>query len=266
MFGSYAQVLRRPGAIRFSAAGFLARMQMSMAGLGSVMLLSVERGSFAVAGTVSAIYALSAAPDRSAGVPEDRRLRAAQGVPIQLAVHVPAIAGMIVIALATEAELADLHAGAGRRGRAAEHGSAGPGPLVGPATRNVPAAHRVCLGVAGRRGRLHPRSAAGHHRRIAGRTGRCAGIGHDDADRRDAVAAHPAVDRAEADRPADRKEGPAGHPAARRRGDCRDFRAARRDLRVVRGDDGGLHPGGRRARERPGCCSRCTRSGRSPPG
>ena len=61
MFGSYAQVLRRPGAIRFTAAGFLARMQMSMAGLGSVMLLSVERGSFAVAGTVSAIYALSAA-------------------------------------------------------------------------------------------------------------------------------------------------------------------------------------------------------------
>ena len=43
MFGSYAQVLRRPGALRFTAAGFLARMQMSMMGLGAVMLLSAER-------------------------------------------------------------------------------------------------------------------------------------------------------------------------------------------------------------------------------
>jgi MFS family permease len=101
VFGSYAQVLRRPGAIRFSAAGFLARMQMSMAGLGSVMLLSAERGSFALAGTVSAIYALSAAVIG----PQISRLIDTFGqrkvVPIQLAVHVPAILGMIVVALAT---------------------------------------------------------------------------------------------------------------------------------------------------------------------
>ncbi|HEY5880481.1 MAG TPA: hypothetical protein VIU11_16345, partial [Nakamurella sp.] len=59
MFGSYGKVLRRPGALRFTAAGFLARMQMSMIGLGAVLLLSAERGSFAVAGAVAAIYALS---------------------------------------------------------------------------------------------------------------------------------------------------------------------------------------------------------------
>src|SRR6478752_5588700 len=102
VFGSYAQVLRRPGAIRFTAAGFLARMQMSMAGLGSVMLLSVERGSFAVAGTVSAIYALSAAligPQVSRQIDVFGQSRV---LPIQLAVHVPAIAGMIVIALTTD--------------------------------------------------------------------------------------------------------------------------------------------------------------------
>ena len=102
VFGSYAQVLRRPGAIRFSAAGFLARMQMSMAGLGSVMLLSVERGSFAVAGTVSAIYALSAA---LIGPQISRKIDVfgqSKVLPIQLAVHVPAIAGMIVIALTTD--------------------------------------------------------------------------------------------------------------------------------------------------------------------
>lgn len=101
MFGSYAQVLRRPGAIRFSAAGFLARMQMSMIGLGAVMLLSAERGSFAVAGAVAAIYALSNAvigPQVSRLIDSFGQSRV---VPIQLLVHVPALLGMIAITLWT---------------------------------------------------------------------------------------------------------------------------------------------------------------------
>ena len=101
MFGPYIQVLRRPGAARFSAAGMLARMQMSMAGLGAVMLLSAERGSFAVAGTVSSIYALSAA----AISPQISRLIDSKGqrrvVPKQLFVHVPAIALLIFFAVGT---------------------------------------------------------------------------------------------------------------------------------------------------------------------
>ncbi len=101
MFGSYVTVLRRPGATRFTAAGMLARMQMSMAGLGAVLLLSAERGSFAVAGTVSAIYALSAAVigpqiSRLIDVFGQRRV-----VPVQLAVHVPAIVGIIAVAVFT---------------------------------------------------------------------------------------------------------------------------------------------------------------------
>ncbi|SDO86915.1 Predicted arabinose efflux permease, MFS family [Nakamurella panacisegetis] len=102
MFGPYIQVLRRPGAARFSAAGMLARMQMSMAGLGAVMLLSAERGSFAVAGTVSSIYALSGA----AISPQVSRLIDVRGqrrvVPKQLFVHVPAIAAIIFFAVYTE--------------------------------------------------------------------------------------------------------------------------------------------------------------------
>ncbi len=102
MFRPYIQVLRRPGAARFSAAGMIARMQMSMAGLGAVMLLSAERGSFAVAGTVSSIYALSAA----AISPQTSRLIDNRGqrrvVPLQLMVHVPAIALMIGFAVYTE--------------------------------------------------------------------------------------------------------------------------------------------------------------------
>jgi len=101
VFRPYIQVLRRPGAARFSAAGMLARMQMSMAGLGAVMLMSAERGSFAVAGTVSSIYALSAA----AISPQMSRLIDIHGqrriVPKQLLVHVPAIALLIVFAVYT---------------------------------------------------------------------------------------------------------------------------------------------------------------------
>ncbi|ACV77100.1 MFS transporter [Nakamurella multipartita] len=101
MFGSYAQVLRRPGALRFTAAGFLARMQMSMMGLGAVMLLSAERGSYAVAGAVAAIYAVSNAiigPQVSRLIDSFGQFKV---VPIQLAIHVPAVIGMIAITLWT---------------------------------------------------------------------------------------------------------------------------------------------------------------------
>ncbi len=102
MFGPYLQVLRRPGAARFSAAGFLARMQMSMAGLGAVLLLSAERGSYAVAGVVSATFALSAAvigPQVSRAIDVFGQHRV---VPLQLAVHVPAVVGIIAVALTTD--------------------------------------------------------------------------------------------------------------------------------------------------------------------
>jgi MFS family permease len=77
---------------------------MSMAGLGSVMLLSAERGSFAVAGTVSAIYALSAAvigPQISRLIDSFGQSRV---VPIQLAVHVPAVIGLIAFAIFTSVD------------------------------------------------------------------------------------------------------------------------------------------------------------------
>ena len=101
MFAPYLAVLRRPGAARFSAAGLLARMQLSMAGLGAVMLLSSVRGSYAVAGLVSATYALS----QAAISPQFSRLIDVLGqrrvVPFQLAVHLPSIVAMIAIAVYT---------------------------------------------------------------------------------------------------------------------------------------------------------------------
>ena len=101
MFGPYLQVLRRPGAARFSAAGLVARMQMSMSGVGAVLFVSAERGSYAVAGIASAVFAIATAVIG----PQVSRLIDARGqrkvVPRQLAVHVPAIAGIILVGTTT---------------------------------------------------------------------------------------------------------------------------------------------------------------------
>ena len=54
---SYLALLRTPGAKGFSGAGFVARMPLSMIGIGSVLLVERSTGSYAVAGTVSATAA-----------------------------------------------------------------------------------------------------------------------------------------------------------------------------------------------------------------
>ncbi len=54
----YADIFRIPGAWRFSAAGVVGRMPMSMFGLGTVLLISAVTGKYGVAGTVSAAGSL----------------------------------------------------------------------------------------------------------------------------------------------------------------------------------------------------------------
>jgi MFS family permease len=59
MFSTYAAVLDRrahPGALLFSLTGIVARLPISMVGLGIVLLVESERGSYGVAGAVSAVY------------------------------------------------------------------------------------------------------------------------------------------------------------------------------------------------------------------
>ena len=102
MVGPYVKVLRSPGAARFSGAGMLARLQMSMAGLGSIMLLQHERGSYALAGLVAAIYSLSAAVigpqvSRQIDIRGQRKV-----VPVQLMVHLPVILAMVGVAVFTD--------------------------------------------------------------------------------------------------------------------------------------------------------------------
>lgn len=56
MLQPYREVLTRPGAAAFSAAGALARLPMSMVGIGIVLMVSTVYGSYGLAGQVAAVY------------------------------------------------------------------------------------------------------------------------------------------------------------------------------------------------------------------
>jgi MFS family permease len=51
---AYLGLLRTPGALEFSAAGFIGRMPMSMFGLGTVLLIAAVTGRYGMAGVVAA--------------------------------------------------------------------------------------------------------------------------------------------------------------------------------------------------------------------
>jgi len=57
----YVAVLRTPGALKFSAAGALARLPMSMVGIGAVLMVQGLYDSYAMAGRVAAVLGLAQA-------------------------------------------------------------------------------------------------------------------------------------------------------------------------------------------------------------
>ncbi|MFD5437213.1 MFS transporter [Kitasatospora sp. NPDC127067] len=61
MLSSYRQIFASPGTLAFSSTGFVSRLPISMTGIGIVTMLSQLRGSYGVAGLVSACLAVSAA-------------------------------------------------------------------------------------------------------------------------------------------------------------------------------------------------------------
>jgi MFS family permease len=61
MFDSYRSILSRPGAALFSVTGIVARMPISMLGVGIVLLVSGATGSYGLAGSVSAVQLVAAA-------------------------------------------------------------------------------------------------------------------------------------------------------------------------------------------------------------
>ena len=56
MLMPYREVLSRPGATAFSAAGARARLPISMVGIGIVLMVSEVYGSYGLAGRISAVY------------------------------------------------------------------------------------------------------------------------------------------------------------------------------------------------------------------
>jgi hypothetical protein len=98
MLGRYREILRFPGALRFSLAGLLARLQVAMAGLGITLLVLSERGSFLLAAQLTAAYAVAAAvvaPWIARLVDQHGQYRV---VPAQLSVHAPAVLALILLA------------------------------------------------------------------------------------------------------------------------------------------------------------------------
>ncbi len=98
MLGQYRQILRFPGALRFSLTGLFARLQLSMASMGATLLIVAERDSYALAAQVTAVYALSGAVIAPQVSRKIDQLGQDRVVPWQLAVHVPAILGLVFVA------------------------------------------------------------------------------------------------------------------------------------------------------------------------
>ena len=59
MLRPYREILAHPGALAFSATGVLARMPMSMVGIGIVLAVSDIYGSYGLAGQVTAVYVVA---------------------------------------------------------------------------------------------------------------------------------------------------------------------------------------------------------------
>jgi MFS family permease len=59
VLSAYSDILRRPGAVWMTSTAFLARLPMSMLGLGEVLLVSAQTGSYALAGALAAAGALA---------------------------------------------------------------------------------------------------------------------------------------------------------------------------------------------------------------
>jgi MFS family permease len=95
-FAAYRHLLARPGALAFTLSGLLARMAGSMSGVSAVALIAERRGSYALAGAVSAAGLVTVA----VGMPligrlVDRHGQARVAVPAVLAGTVP-LAGLLL--------------------------------------------------------------------------------------------------------------------------------------------------------------------------
>ena len=163
---------RRPA--RFSAAGLVARLPISMVGLGIVLLVAAATGSYGLAGAVSAAYVVAnaACGDRaragcSTGSARARVLRRGASRLRRRRPALLVVAGQADWPIAGDVRLSRRSPGAAlptdRRLR--------PGPLVARLRDRPASSHTAfALEAVDRRGRVHPRPDPGDRARHARRT------------------------------------------------------------------------------------------------
>lgn len=100
LLGPYRRVLSVPGGAAFSAAGFVARLPISMQTLGTVLLVAATSGSYALAGAVSATFALALAVFSPVLGRLVDRLGQARVLIVTLAVHTVGVGALVALALA----------------------------------------------------------------------------------------------------------------------------------------------------------------------
>ncbi len=95
LLGPYARLFTVPGAAWFSLAGWVARLPLPMLGLGAVLLVEGESGSYALAGAVAGTLALAAAVGGPAWARAmDRR---GQGAVLRRAMAAYAVTGLAFV-------------------------------------------------------------------------------------------------------------------------------------------------------------------------
>jgi len=97
MLTPYADVLGRRGARRMTTTGFLARFPMSMLGLGEVLLVASQTGSYALAGALSATGALANAVFGPLLGRATDRYGQSRVLPLLVTVHVLALTAFVVL-------------------------------------------------------------------------------------------------------------------------------------------------------------------------
>jgi MFS family permease len=100
MLGPYRRVLAVPGGAAFSLAGFVARLPIAMQTLGIVLLVAATRGSYGLAGAVSATFLVAGAVAAPVLGGLADRLGQARVLFGALAVHTVGLGGLVALALA----------------------------------------------------------------------------------------------------------------------------------------------------------------------
>ncbi len=95
MLATYARILTHPGTALFSATGLVARLPISMVGLGIIFLVQAQSGSYGLAGAVSAVTLVANAGFAILQARWTDRLGQSRVLPVAITVWGAALAGLM---------------------------------------------------------------------------------------------------------------------------------------------------------------------------